>query len=106
MLILNPAARPTTMPQNKSRNPPQSHNVACIHAACMRDGAADIGHGQNMRVMRASDHQIRRAAVIATGLFARLMSRKTLGILDGGRGGGVDRSWRRRGVKGVDKGGA
>jgi len=26
-----------------------------------------------------------------------LMSRKTLGILDGGRGGGVDRSWRRRG---------
>ena len=35
-----------------------------------------------------------------------LMSRKTLGILDGGRGGGVDRSWRRRGVKGVDKGGA
>jgi len=36
----------------------------------MRDGAADIGHGENMRVMRASDHQIRRAAVIATGLFA------------------------------------
>ena len=35
-----------------------------------------------------------------------LMSRKTLGILDGGRGGGVDRSWRRRGIKGVDKGGA
>ena len=70
MLILNPAARPTTMPQNKSRNPPQSHNVACIHAACMRDGKADIGHGENMRVMRASDHQIRRAAVIATGLFA------------------------------------
>ena len=27
-----------------------------------------------------------------------LMSRKTLGILDGGRGGGVDRSWRRVGV--------
>jgi len=36
----------------------------------MRDGKADIGHKQNMRVMRASDHQIRRAAVIATGLFA------------------------------------
>ena len=35
-----------------------------------------------------------------------LMSRKTLGILDGGRGGGVDRLWRRRGIKGVDKGGA
>ena len=35
-----------------------------------------------------------------------LMSSKTLGILDGGRGGGVDRSWRRRGIKGVDKGGA
>ena len=35
-----------------------------------------------------------------------LMSRRTLGILDGGRGGGVDRSWRRRGIKGVDKGGA
>ena len=35
-----------------------------------------------------------------------LMSRKTLGILDGGRGGGVDRSWRRQGIKGVDKGGA
>ena len=35
-----------------------------------------------------------------------LMSRKTLGILDGGRGGAVDRSWRRRGIKGVDKGGA
>jgi len=35
-----------------------------------------------------------------------LMSRKTLGILDGGKGGGVDRSWRRRGIKGVDKGGA
>ena len=35
-----------------------------------------------------------------------LMSRKTLGIVDGGRGGGVDRSWRRRGIKGVDKGGA
>jgi len=35
-----------------------------------------------------------------------MMSRKTLGILDGGRGGGVDRSWRRRGIKGVDKGGA
>ena len=33
-----------------------------------------------------------------------LMSRKTLGILDGGRGGGVDRSWRRRGITGVDKG--
>ena len=26
-----------------------------------------------------------------------LMSRKTLGIQDGGRGRGVDRSWRRRG---------
>jgi len=26
------------------------------------------------------------------------MSRKTLGILGGGRGGGVDRSWRRVGV--------
>ena len=35
-----------------------------------------------------------------------LMSRKTLGILDGGRGGAVDRSWRRRGIRGVDKGGA
>ena len=35
-----------------------------------------------------------------------LMSRKTLGILDGGRGEGVDRSWRRRGIKGVDKGAA
>jgi len=35
-----------------------------------------------------------------------LMSRKTLGLLDGGRGGGVDRSWRRRGIRGVDKGGA
>ena len=35
-----------------------------------------------------------------------LMSRKTLGILDGGRGGGVDRSRRRQGIKGVDKGGA
>ena len=35
-----------------------------------------------------------------------LMSRKTLGILDGGRGGGVDRSRRRRCIKGVDKGGA
>ena len=35
-----------------------------------------------------------------------VMSRKTLGILDGGRGGGVDRSWRRQGIKGVDKGGA
>ena len=34
-----------------------------------------------------------------------LMSRKTLGILDGGRGGAVDRSWRRRGIRGVDKGG-
>jgi len=34
------------------------------------------------------------------------MSRKTLGILDAGRGGSVDRSWRRRGIKGVDKGGA
>ena len=33
-----------------------------------------------------------------------LMSRKTLGILDGGRGGGADRSWRRRAIKGVDKG--
>jgi len=32
------------------------------------------------------------------------MSRKTLGILDGGRGGAVDRSWRRRGIRGVDKG--
>jgi len=27
-----------------------------------------------------------------------LMSRKTLGILDDGRCGGVDRSWRRRGI--------
>ena len=35
-----------------------------------------------------------------------LMSRKTLGILDGGKGGAVDRSWRRRGIRGVDKGGA
>ena len=35
-----------------------------------------------------------------------LMSRKTLGILDGGRGGAVDRSWRRRVIRGVDKGGA
>ena len=35
-----------------------------------------------------------------------LMSRKTLGILDGGRGGAVDRLWRRRGIRGVDKGGA
>ena len=35
-----------------------------------------------------------------------LMSRKTLGILDGGRDGDVDRSCRRRGIKGVDKGGA
>ena len=34
-----------------------------------------------------------------------LMSRKTLGILDGRRGGAVDRSWRRRGIRGVDKGG-
>jgi len=34
------------------------------------------------------------------------MSRKTLGILDGGRGGGVDRARRRRGIRGVDKGGA
>ena len=34
------------------------------------------------------------------------MSRKTLGILDGGRGGSDDRSWRRRGINGVDKGGA
>ena len=35
-----------------------------------------------------------------------LMSRKTLGILDGGRGGAVDRARRRRGITGVDKGGA
>ena len=35
-----------------------------------------------------------------------LMSRKTLGILDGGRGGAVDRARRRRGMTGVDKGGA
>ena len=35
-----------------------------------------------------------------------LMPRKTLGILDGGRGRAVDRWWRRRGIKGVDKGGA
>ena len=35
-----------------------------------------------------------------------LMSTKTLGILDGGRGGYVDRLWRRRGIIGVDKGGA
>ena len=35
-----------------------------------------------------------------------LMPRKTLGILDGGRGGAVDRWWRRRGIRGVDKGGA
>ena len=35
-----------------------------------------------------------------------LISRKTLGILNGGRGGAVDRSWRRRGIRGVDKGGA
>jgi len=35
-----------------------------------------------------------------------LMSRKTLGILDGGRGGAVDRSWRCRRIRGVDKGGA
>jgi len=34
------------------------------------------------------------------------MSRKTLGILDGGRGGAVDRSWRRLCIKGADKGGA
>ena len=30
------------------------------------------------------------------------MSRKTLGILDGGRGGAVDRARRRRGITGVD----
>jgi len=35
-----------------------------------------------------------------------LMSRKTLCILDGGRGGAVDRARRRRGITGVDKGGA
>ena len=35
-----------------------------------------------------------------------MMSRKTLGILDGGRGGAVDRARRRRGIRGVDKGGA
>jgi len=35
-----------------------------------------------------------------------LMSRKTLGILDGRRGGAVDRARRRRGITGVDKGGA
>jgi len=35
-----------------------------------------------------------------------LMSKRTLGILDGGRGGAVDLSWRRRGITGVDKGGA
>ena len=35
-----------------------------------------------------------------------LMSRRTLGILDGGRGGAVDRARRRRGIRGVDKGGA
>jgi len=32
-----------------------------------------------------------------------LMSRKTLGILDGGRDGDVDRSCRRRGIKGKVK---
>ena len=35
-----------------------------------------------------------------------LMSKRTLGILDGGRGGAVDRARRRRGITGVDKGGA
>ena len=34
-----------------------------------------------------------------------LMSSRTLGILDGGRGGAVDRARRRRGITG-DKGGA
>ena len=35
-----------------------------------------------------------------------LKSKRTLGILDGGRGGAVDRARRRRGITGVDKGGA
>ena len=35
-----------------------------------------------------------------------LMSRRTLGILDDGRGGAVDRARRRRDITGVDKGGA
>jgi len=78
-----------------------------------RRRAADVGSVESMDERRARPRsrdtarpargQSKPSDDYETVRIPPLMSRKTLVILDGGRGGDVDRSCRRRGIKGKVK---
>ena len=90
-LVVQPVVQPVEQPAVKCKHR-VSLNVKCFHLM-------ELIYWR-LAFTVASDSDCETVGI------PPLMSRKTLGILDGGRGGGVDRSWRCRGIRGVDKGGA